>query len=239
MKYVFVALLVVLCAVMAYGATEQPDLDDYSLLKCIDKSEVVFVGTVQLLSYHARDNIVYDGGSMLTTDVLVRVDTLIKGTPNTGSRYVKFMIQGGTAFIPSENEVLTLDVSSEPSFEVGEKVMLFMTTSIAEDDYYTNYLYDRLHVILYKYGKRAVSDEKTNFAYKRDSDSVVPVEMPLDLTVELAKAAVANKDAVVPLENQIKALARGATSPKIELSSTLVTQLKSSARTIIQNAEDD
>lgn len=59
MKYVFVALVVVLWAFSANAVTK--DLDKFSLLKCIDKSELVFVGTVQLLSYHERDNIVFDG----------------------------------------------------------------------------------------------------------------------------------------------------------------------------------
>ena len=237
--YVFAVVMFVLFAFAVNAEEVQQDLDNYSLLKCIDKSEFIAVGTVKLKTYHARDNIVYDGGSMLTTDVLVRIDTLIKGSPNTGTQYVKFMIQGGTTFVPEHNEVLTLDVSTEPSFEVGEKVMLFMTTDITDNAYYTNYLYNRRHVILMKYGKRTIKDDKMPFLYKRNDDRLMPVEMPLDLTVELAKAAVANKDAVIPLENQIKALARGATTQKIELSSTLVTQLKASAKTIIQNAEDD
>ena len=101
------------------------------------------------------------------------------------------------------------------------------------------YHHDRLHVILTTYGKRLIEDEKAHFAYERTNDKLMSVEMPLDLTVELAKAAVANKNAVVPLENQIKALARGATTGKVQLSSTLVTQMKNSAKTIIQNAEDN
>ena len=231
--YVFAVVMFVLFAFAVNAEMGQQDLDDFSLLKCIDKSEFIAVGTVALKTY------VSDGGGMVTTDVLVRIDTLIKGTPNFGSKHVKFMIQGGTAFQPAHNEVLTLDVSTEPEFDEGEKVMLFMTTDITDNNYYKNYRYKRLHVILMKYGKRAIKDDKMEFYYKRSNERLMPVEMPLDLTVELAKAAVANKDAVIPLENQIKALARGATTQKIELSSTLVTQLKASAITIIQNAEWD
>ncbi len=124
MKYVFVALVVVLWAFSANAVTK--DLDKFSLLKCIDKSELVVVGTVQLLSNHERNNIVHDGGGMVTTDVTVRIDTLIKGEPNLEKNHVKFMIQGGTFFVPERNEVMTLDVSTEREFEVGEKVMLFI-----------------------------------------------------------------------------------------------------------------
>ena len=228
-----------MCCCCAWRNRKQQDLDDYSLLKCIDKSELVFVGTVQLLSYHDRQNVMPDGAGCVTTDVLVKVETLIKGTPNTGTQHVKFMILGGTKFYPEANEVLTLSISTEAEFEVGEKVMLFMTKNITGNDFYKNYHYDRLHLILINYGKRLIEDDKMDFAYKRTNEELTSVEMPLDLTVELAKAAVANKDAVVPLENQIKALARGATTGKIELSSLLITQLKNSAKTIIKNAEDD
>ena len=150
---------------------------------------------------------------------------------------MKFHIYGGRAYVPSRDAVMIIRESGTPKFKVGEKVLVFLTTADDGEYYPANFPQNRLHIARGQYGKRDVKDSKVKFKYLKDANSLVHVEMPLDLAVELGKASLVNKRGAEALENQIKALARGARQ-KVELSASLSTDLKTQAKRLIDNAEE-
>ena len=70
MKYVFVALLALLCAGVCEGSVYYEPSDDWALLNCVEESALVVSGTVMTLTgfYHANIQ-----GGAITTEVLVRI----------------------------------------------------------------------------------------------------------------------------------------------------------------------
>lgn len=144
MKYVFAALMVLLCA---------PFADGKGVLKMTEKSDIIVVGTVELKnSYYTTD--VSNG--VILTDVLVRINQLIKGQPNTGKNHVKFAIEGGTAYVPSKDEVLSTTVFPQATFDIGENVLLFLRAGKA-DGYRKGWPHGRLYVLYWREGKKTVA----------------------------------------------------------------------------------
>lgn len=241
MRRVIVALLLlVFLATAALGELILSDnADDYGLLHCVDECEVVVIGTVSLLTgvYHPRAQ--KDGSGMVCTDVLVRVDTFIKGQANVGTDYIKFIAMGGRAYHPGINEIVVLEVIPQAKFEVGEKVMLFIKTSAEPDElFYRNFPYGRSRLYMTTYGKRVVKDNKVEFGYDDGhGGEPKPVKLSLDLAKNLALAFTENKDAALQLENDIKAEVRTRTDNI--LSQSLATRLNNSAKQLIPSKEDE
>ena len=233
MKYLFVVLLAVLCAGFADGSVYYEPTDNWTLLNCVNESTLAVEGTVSTMTGFYQPDI---QGGIITTEVLIRVINTIKGTPNFGNNHVKFHIYGGTAYVPNRDEVMIMRDTGQPKFEVGEKVLVFLTTADDGDYYPDNFPLNRLHVIKGSYGKFKVKDSKVQFKYVKDARSLVDVKFPLDLATELGKASLVDKTAAEALEHQIKALARNAPQ-NFSLSKALSSNLKNQAKTIITNAE--
>ena len=238
MKSITATLIVAMAMVFATSTSfgedvYHDDLSVYELLKSIENSEIVAIGRVVLLTGQYRGNILPNGGGAICTDVLVRVTTMIKGEPNSGSKHIKFIVQGGTAYIPSEDEVSSLWVSTQAEFTVGEQVLVLLTNNPAHD-YYANYPYGRHRLIYTKYGKRLIEDDMVTFLYQKNND-VKPMKLPLEMATNLAKAYVKDKDAAILLENDIKTEAETGTSNV--LSTTLATRIKTSAKQITDREE--
>ena len=237
MKYMVVLLAaLVLCTALARASSVEIDRDDLTLSKCIEKSTIVVVGTVQHKNYVWRDNVVPSGGS-ITTDIVVKVDNAIKGEANLGTEHVKFAIEGGTQFSTAHNKMLTQVVSTEAKYEIGEKVMLFLTDD-SRNTYYARWPHGRLRTYVADYGKRPVKNDKVTFGYHKTDDSLRGVEFPLELASKLGEALVEDKDAAVHIENEIKLLVRGAGDEKVILSGTVANRLKQQAQTILDNADE-
>ena len=229
MKYLFVVLLALLCASVCWGTVSEK-INRYGVLDMTEKSDFIAVGTVKLMNaYYTED--VHNG--TILTDVLVKIDQLIKGKPNVGSNHVKFAIEGGEAYVAKEDKVLGLDVYPKVEFEIGESVLLFLR--IADNEgYFQNWPYGRLHVHMWTYGKKAITtDNKVSFRYEHDSKAK-PTVIPLDLTKVLIKSYLKDKNATKPIENEIKALVRNSTSEHyFELASKSVSSLKKKTRSIL------
>ena len=139
----------------------------------------------------------YDG---VTTDVFVRIDTLIKGEPNLGKRHLRFMIEDGTFFSERDDAFITAQVGSQPTYEVRERVMLFLKDGSQDPVYYGKWPYNGLHgnVLIGDYGKLLLDDEGLlEFHYYIDSHSkrVSGVAMRWGLVGVLGQAIVADKEA--------------------------------------------
>ena len=225
MKYVFVALLI-LAIVWTPAEAHRPPRDDaskYTLLKSVEKCNVVAIGRVVSLTGVYRQNMPPANSPMITTDVLIRVEHLIKGETNFGSKHIKFMILGGTAYVPEEDEVMSLDVSPQPKFEVGEKVMLFINNG-SKSKYYRNYPHNRYRLYKFDYGKRLIKDGKILMRYPGNT-----IEMPVDLAKDLSKAFLDDKEGALRLEQDIKTAALTSKT----LPADIATRLKASAKLLI------
>lgn len=222
----------ILVAVLATPALadfrrQQPTVK-YSMLNCVEESDVVAVGRVELLTGVYRKNLIRTGQHLITTDVLIRVETLIKGETNSGPRHIKMMILGGTAYIPEDDEVISLSVTPQPKFKAGERVMLFIKNN-TEDKWFRNYPHGRYRLYLFDYGKRLVKDDQVDFRYTNN------VKMPIELAINLSKAYLEDKAAALLLENDIKTASRTTR----ELPSETATRLNNLAEALIPAEEDE
>lgn len=227
MKYVFVALLALLCAAFADGHAPVRNIDDYGLLNAVENCDVVAVGTVEILTGVWRENVSQDGRDSICTDVTFRIETLIKGQPNLGTNYIKFMYEDGEAYLADEGAVISQKTFPGIEFKVGEKVLLLLQKG-EDTKRKTTYAYGGMRVYKLRYGKRLVKDGKVDFRYLKDGKAK-GMNMTLDLATNLAKAFVKNPDAARGLENEIKREAKG---ESMNVSDTLSTRLISSAKLI-------
>ncbi len=237
LKHTIAATLLFLLPVIVVAGTIVLKVSDkYTLLEIVERCDIVVVGTVSLKTgvyvEHPRNN---DGSSYIMSEIVVRVETQIKGEPNFGENHVRFMIEGGTAYVPRHQQVMTLVITNDLDFKVGEKVMLFLSRD-SPNGYYDNFPYGRLHVNSEFYGKRLIKDNKITMFYKKSDIKLRGVRLPVEMASLLAQAAVADKDAAVPLENKIKTLAR---SDDATLTETIINDIKTGAKTIIDAAEED
>ena len=240
MRRVIVVVLMLICTsggmighsslaqAATYGKADVEGLRELELLNIFNRSTLVVTGTVKQLNYVQRNGI--------TTDVVVKVDETIKGTPNTDSKHVTFMIDGGQ-FVGSNGKTVTKKVGTAAKFEVGEKVMLFLTNA-SPLAYYANYPHGGYHLI-HPYFKRQIKDNTVKIAYLRTNTNVRYIDVPVNLTVLLTKAFLANREQARTLENQIKSLVYGSTETEpVRLPESLVSNLVAQSKTII-NAEDE
>ena len=241
MKRVVALIMLTLVCASAMAATYKRDtaaLRRYALSSMVERRTLVVVGTVEHMDYVYREDVLPGGKDSATTDIIVRVDTLIKGEPNLGENHVIFMIQGGVYFSERADAMLRLHVGNQPDFEVGEKVMLFLAVPSSPDSFVANYPHGGLHVISAEFGKKQIVDEIAQFRYIRGENDAILADFPLNLAVNLAKALVKDKDAAIPLEDEIKALALGNTAEKLVLTETLVTRLIADSKHIIDRDEE-
>ena len=218
-----------------YAAWTREFQEGYQLLKALEMNQLVVVGRVSGIEYLTRSNI---RGSH-TTDVTVTVDETLKGSPNLGTDRVKFMIKGGVGIDTLTGEPIRLNVSFQPHFKLGERVLLFLTNSASRDPDAANYPHGRYRLVRGKFGKRLVVNGKVYMRYL-DSDTgntLKAVELPLDMAVDLAKAFKRDKDAAILLENSIKALAKSAADDLVTLDSTTIQNIKSGAKQILDRPE--
>ena len=216
-------VLFVFCLADAFG-WDSEYRQGFALSHFVERSNLIVVGQVIKIEYVTRENI----QGRYTTDITVAVDQTVKGKPNISKTRVKFMIRGGRRLIDM----------SVPKFALGEKVLLFMTNS--DKGYYVNYPYDKLCPYRAAYGKLAIKDDKVYLVYAMENDKLKPVRMPLDLAVQLSKAAIKDKDAVVELEKDIKDAIVQRTGSDTNLSQTLVDRLMEETKEIVdKNTEPE
>ncbi len=237
MKKLFTSLVIsMMVATTAMSSYDWGVSEDYTLLNMIEESDIAVIGTVAVMTGVYRQDFWFPGHNAITTDVVINVETMIKGEPNLGDTNVIFTIVGGTAYIAGEG-VMEYKVTNDIEFEVGERVMLFLSTRLPEN-YEGNQPYDGLHLMQAYYGKRLIKDSMIRVWYKKDDDNLTTMKLSLDLAKTLGQAFMVDKDATRLLENQIKAIAKNPPATRT-LSSALTNQLKASAQQIIDDAKED
>ena len=228
-----IALFSITATIHAAFRTDTEALQKHSLLKMTDYADLIFTGTVTHKDYIYREGVRHEGGDSATTDIIVRVQTMIKGEPNFGENHVKFMIEGGRFYSERKGALMKLKVNNQPTFAIGENVFLFLAIPVSEKSYHTNYAHGGLHIIYSKFGKKSIKDNTVGFTYIRGKNSPIRITLPVKLALNLSKAYGKSKNAAIALENQIKALALGNTARTLSLPNSMVTQLNNTSKTII------
>ena len=230
MKRLIVSIAILLLTATLTIAYQTPGDVEYlsglALLSFVEQSDIIVIGTVANKNYVSRPG--------FTTDITIRIETLVKGKPNLGNNHVIFMIQGGRGYSEAHDKVLRLEVSGEPKFALGERTMVFLSNRDTSG-YHATYPYNHLHVIREMHGKKRIKDNKVGFSYLNAEDDVDYVKFPLELTTKLAQAYVKDKDAASALENEIKTLVLSGTN---ELPETLITRLTTQSQTILDREEE-
>lgn len=204
----------------------------FALSKSVEKSHLIVKGRVTALEGVFRENI----SGKITTDVTVTVTERIKGTPNINNNKVKFMIRGGRAVDPATGKTKRLIDTSAPKFRINDEVLLFMVNST--DSYYANYPYNQLSFYRGRYGKKPIKDNKVSLLYAMEDDKLKSIRVPIDLTVQLAKAAIKDKDAMIELEAELKKAITQRTGTDTNLSQTLVDSLTTRVEAILDKDTD-
>ncbi len=238
MKYVVSTLmLIALCVVNVSSGSigvSRDNLDRYSLLKMVEKCELVVTGRVQSMVFVHRTNVTPAGGGIPTTDVTIAVDDVIRGTPNAGEDLVTFMIEGGKGVNPETGEVQHLRVTHQGNFKVGEDVLLFLGKAEG-DAYHANFAHDGLHLYFGDYGKSPIKDDMVGLVYEGAGQRLKLTKVPVDLAVTLGQAAVLDKDRAVLVENVIKALVLADTGDTVSITPAMSVVLTQNAQRIIDD----
>lgn len=229
---VVVALFVIPLSAFAFTNLEYKE--GFAMSKMVERCDIVVRGRVTDLEGVWRENIDYN----VTTDVTITVDEIIKGSVNAGADTVKFMIQGGTATNPNTGEEQVLWVSSVPTYELNERILLFLFDGEV-DRYYDNYPYGKMYPYRERYGSSKIVNDEVTMAYllsPTDDMSIKLVKFPTDLAVDLCKTTIIDKSVAVRMESDIKAEMRRQDGKLIILPSSLIDRLKLETKEIIDNA---
>ena len=207
MKYVFVALIAMLCVTFAHGEriNYHGDIPEFGLLKAVENCDTVALGTVRVTTGVLRE-------FGICTDVMFEVETLIKGETNVGTDHIKFFYAGGTVYDPRLKHRVALKITPGVTFEVGERVLLFLDKG--EHGYPAHYPYQGRRVYSVNFGKRLVKDGNVSFMYNKD-DSATDIGLPITVAVELAKSFQRNKEEAKSLEARIKTLVSTTDAEKV------------------------
>ena len=162
-------------------------LEQRSLLKLTEHAHLILTGTVRHTNYIYRQGVRPDGGAAATTDIIVRVATMIKGEPNFGENHVKFMIEGGEFYSARKGKMMRSRSTNQPEFEVGEQVLLFLTIPESANSYHVNYAHGGLHVHRFVRGKKPIVDDSIQVTYVKAENEGITVQLPIDLAVNLTK----------------------------------------------------
>lgn len=128
-----VTLILPTCAGMAYGSLvheDELDVEIFGLFHMLDECLFVAVGRVDLLQGVYRKNLHYDEyhrswRSAMCTDVYFRIEHLVKGEPNLGKKYRRFIYEGGTGYSPQHDEVYTMSLAPSRAMKLVTKCSYF------------------------------------------------------------------------------------------------------------------
>lgn len=146
----------------------------------VEDSDLVVYGEVKKKEFVFRQD-------RCTTHITICVMEMIKGKPNVRAKHVKFTLPGGKCDVSWDI------VEHTPEFEVGEEVLLFLTEYTGDEGVF--------HV---RGGKRLVQGLKVPIEYTFDSDGRREIHLPIDVAIQIAKAAVKHPKATRLLEEKIK-----------------------------------
>ena len=207
--FIFTSVLFVLCVVWnAPALLLVPYEKGYSITSFVEDCDLVVYGHV------IEKQSVFRPSHNCTTDITIQAIEVMKGTPNAGAKRVKFMLEGG------ECDGSISIAQGEPEFELGERVILFLTKSTHPWLPHGGY-----HIFRVYEGKLPVErSRQVLIQYTLDKDVIRSIYLPVGLVIQIAKAAAQDPEAARRLEEKIKA--------RIPVSQQFTDQLKGEAEAI-------
>ena len=179
----FTLVLGVLCLPRAVGSIMFAYDKDYNITNFVEDSDLIVYGWVVEKEFVDQP---------CTTEITIDVREMIKGEPNAGPNRVKFTIEGG------ECNGYVVWVEDTAEFEWGEQVILFLEQSTRPGRGGYDVFWGGL-------GKRPVADTHVAIYYTLENDVKKEIYLPVDVVIEIAKAAAKNPEAARRLEEKIKA----------------------------------
>ena len=192
-------------------------------------NERVIIGQVTDIQFVPRPT--FEKG--ISTDVSLKIHDHIKGQPNTSKNPLTFTIPGG---LTPDGRVV--DEKGTPAFETGEQAIVFIRTN----PNFGQYPHDGLTIA--KYGKITVQNDRVSISYTFTPFKIVTpgigsvekqntrwLSLPVNFAVKFAKATLIDAEAVLPIDEQLRTLAKnapkadGAHQPKTEDLNRFETQL--------------
>ncbi|MDE0185863.1 MAG: hypothetical protein OXP71_10530 [Candidatus Poribacteria bacterium] len=205
-------LLLLASTPLLIGSTRTLPPEGLDITTMVDKSDLVFLGKVTNVQFVYRRNI----WPQYTTDVTVKVEEKIKGKPNYGKNWVKFMLPGGAHDNHrTRKKAGGLWISGTPGFKRGERLLMFMRI-----DPYSERPYRGLALVDGWWGKCKIVDEKSVSVWyttkKRklrngtwnEAGLVRPILLPVDLAVKIARAASKDAYSTLEIEERIRTFAQ-------------------------------
>ncbi len=180
----FTLVLWVLCLPRTVGSIMLAYQKDYNITNFVEDSDLIVYGWVVEKEFVDRP---------CATEITIDVRETIKGEPNAGADRVKFTIEGG------ECNDLSVRVEDQAEFELREQVLLFLEQSTRPGRGGYDVFWGTL-------GKLLVVNKRVAIWYTLDNDlGGGLIELPVDLVIQIAKAAVKNPQATRRLEEDIMA----------------------------------
>ena len=257
MKHFAVLLIVIFCVLLPSQSEGSAALFEpgYQIATLMKHGHLVVVGTVASMEFVFREDV----PPQYTTDIVIHIEEVVKGTPNHGEGGVKFMIPGGTGFNPNDGEVGTGESEGCPEFRLNERVLLFLSKSTNRHPEKFKHFPPRpiiphggLH-IPGRFGKIDIKYDEVAIPYTfkkevfseyhqimREEPYIRIITLPLDLVIQIAKASIKDYDATKLLEENIKDyIDKTPFGSKPKLDEKLIHKLKAEARLILEKVEDD
>ena len=199
-RIVVIALLLTL-PVYALSPLQKVDITTLTEI-----SDIVVYGKVESLQNVWRGDLALKR----TTDVTIWIEEIYKGEPNLGEDRVIFMHNGGRGVNPETGRDLVLEIPHQPTFEVDERLLLFIFRNTNPDTPKNRrFDYGGLSVGSYL-RKRIVEDNEVQIPYTtfKDDGSVKdfdkPITLPLDLVAKIIEAAVEDPKGALEAESSIR-----------------------------------
>ncbi len=180
-----------------------------------------------------------------STSITLSVESVIKGDPAVGDRLLRFRVMGKAGMKKHRGKRINWHISGSLKFRLGERLLLFMIGSQVNYHIFRPggkvMVTDNKVLIPYTY-KISQFDEFYNEMRERNTSRAV--ELPLDLVVKVAKASIADYDAIMAIEAEVsKAVSltrdeRQHASPRTTLSVELLKRLEETAIQILGKRAD-
>ena len=202
------------------GASRTTPTEGLSISSMVKLSVRAFTGEIVEMEFVFREDL----PPQFTTDITVKVEEMIKGTPNAEGNRVKFTIPGGEGIHPTTGEALICVATGAPQFEIGEKVLIFLVehTRLIESRRLRQLSPPPYEGVMTAWwGNRKIVDEKVSVPYtfkKRlfnngqwgERTQVRDIRLPINLARQIAKATLQDTEAVSAIEEQIRTFAKNA-----------------------------
>lgn len=186
--FIFTLLLFVLCVVVSTSClTMAPYEKGYSITNVVEDSDLVVYGEVVEKEYVLREGVV--------TDITIEVKETIKGEPNAAADRVEFTLPGGEFINPKTGESVVSRMAGDPEFELKERVLLFLVK-----EPHSEYAIFRVNE-----GKWLVKGGEVPIWYTLGHNTDKVIHLPIDVVIQIGKAAVKDPQATRQLEEEIKA----------------------------------